>query len=237
MVRHAFTMIELIFALVIMGITFLTLPTILLRNADSVENNLIQESIFLAASKLSQVLSFNWDQNSAETGVNTLETADVITVSNGDNLLDRNFSDFRIGHFPQAKRRRMTPSSAIRSATAIGSGGGVMDDIDDFDNLNNYTLVGAGSGSGYKKSYRADVQVTYVDDASFAGAPVNTYSSNPLNFIFTTASAGDNAANSTNLKMIEVSIDQNNSDGWQQTLLLRAYVANIGETDYHYRRY
>ncbi len=233
MVRYAFTMIELIFAIVIMGITFLTLPTILLRNSDSVERNVIQESIFLASSKLSQVLSFNWDSNSSQTGLNILETADVVRVANGDNLLDRNISDFRIGHFMQSKHRRMSPSGNVRIASPIGLEGVLYDDIDDFDGLVNFSLIGAGSVGGYKKSYRADVNVTYVSDTSFV-AP-DTYASNPLNFVFTTANVG--AAGTTNLKMIEVSIDQNDTTGWQQTLLLRAYVANIGETDYHKRRY
>ncbi len=93
-------MIELIFALVIMGIVFITLPVILIQNSDSVEDNLIQESIFLSSSKMSQLLTFQWDQNSKEAGI-ILSASDALRVSAlGDDELDRNVSDFRRGHFP-----------------------------------------------------------------------------------------------------------------------------------------
>ena len=135
MVRSAFTMIELIFALVIMGIVFLTLPLILIQNADSVEDNIIQESIFLSSSKMSQLLTFQWDENSKETGI-ILSAADVLTVSaTGDNELDRNISDFRRGHFREDKHRRMTPINNERNASAIGIEGALFDDIDDFDGI------------------------------------------------------------------------------------------------------
>ena len=48
MVRAAFTMIELIFALVIIGIVFMTLPLVLLSDSKNVEKNLMQEAICLS---------------------------------------------------------------------------------------------------------------------------------------------------------------------------------------------
>lgn len=238
MVRHAFTMIELIFALVIMGIVFVSLPVILLRNADALEENLIQESIFLASAKMNHITSFQWDENSSETGVGTLSTADVIDVSGtGASSLDRNVSDFRVGHFQEDKHRRMSPIGNSRSATAIsdlGREGVIYDDIDDFDDFNNTALVlSAGtvtSATGYKKAYRIDVAVYYVDDDD-GGAFFNGAATQDFTFGTTPATG------TTNLKMIEVSIDQNDTTGWEQTLLLRSYAANIGETDYFKRRY
>jgi hypothetical protein len=221
-------MIELIFALVIMGIVFLTLPLILIQNADSVEDNLIQESIFLSSSKMSQLLTFQWDENSKDPAV-ILSAADVLRVSaTGDNELDRNASDFRRGHFREDKHRRMTPINNERSASAIGLEGAVYDDIDDFDGIVNFDIITAPDVGGYKKRYRADVNVTYVND--------NTdYTADPVNFAFTTA----DAVNTTNLKMVETSIvqDRTGLGDWETSVLLRAYVANIGETGYFKRRY
>ena len=228
MVRHAFTMIELIFALVIMGIVFISLPLILLQNAESVEDNLIQESIFLSSSKMSQILTYQWDGNSTESNL-TLSTSDVLTVSAaGDSELARSVSDFRRGHFQQDKHRRMTPINDERNATAIGIEGAVFDDIDDFDGIVNFNIITTPDVGGYKKNYRGDVNVTYVND--------NTdYTANPVNFAFTTANAGG----TTNLKMIETSIvqDRTGTGVWDTSVLLRAYVANIGETGYFKRRY
>ncbi len=231
-------MIELIFALVIMSIVFISLPLILLRNADALEENLIQESIFLASAKMNHITSFQWDNNSSEAGMGTLATADVIDVSAvGAPALNRNISDFRVGHFQEDKHRRMSPIGDPRSATAVGDigrEGVIYDDIDDFADFADTALVeSAGavtSETGYKKAYRIDVSVSYVDDDN-GGAFFNGAANQ--NFTFGTIPA----AGTTNLKMIEVSIDQNDPTGWQQTLLLRSYAANIGETDYHKRRY
>ncbi len=230
-------MIELIFALVIMGIVFVSLPLILIRNAESLEDNLIQESIFLTSSKITQIMGLQWDNNSSESGVGTLAASDVVDVAVGAAALNRNFSDFRVGHFQQDKHRRMTPVGNPRSATAVGGDAddvGVFDDVDDFHGQTNAALVQSTStltsGAGYKKAYRTDINVSYVND----GAGGTFFNGNAVqNFAFTTAPAGG----TTNLKMIEVSVEQNNSVGWETTLLLRAYVANIGETDYHKRRY
>ncbi len=221
-------MIELIFALVIMGIVFITLPVILIQNSDSVEDNLIQESIFLSSSKMSQLLTFQWDQNSKEAGI-ILSASDALRVSAlGDDELDRNVSDFRRGHFPEDKHRRMTPANNERNATPIGLEGLVYDDIDDFDGLTNFNIITAPNVGGYKKRYRGDVNVLYVNDNT-------NYAADPVNFAFTIADAGG----TTNLKMVETSIvqDRTGTGNWETSVLLRAYVANIGETDYFKRRY
>ncbi len=237
MVRYAFTMIELIFAIVIMAIVFISLPMVMINNANTIEDNLVQESIFLTSSKLNQVLTFKWDDNSSDPLETTLSTSDVIDVTNGAAALDRNTSDFRIGHFQEDKHRRMTPSGNPRSATAIGMEvAGVYDDIDDFDNQTySINIVPANqeiAKFGYKKNYRADVNITYINDNNFANA--TNYASNNIDFILSTTAV----AATTNLKMIEVSIEQEDSPGdWNPTLLLRSYVANIGETDYFKRRY
>ena len=232
MVRYAFTMIELIFALVIMSIVFISLPLVLLNNASSVEDNIIQESIFLTSSKMSQVLTYQWDDASSQAGMATVSASDVVNVTAGDALLDRNVSDFRVGHFQQDKHRRMSPIGGARFATAIGIEGAVFDDIDDFDGLINQNIIAATGVGGYKKSYRADVNVSYINDSNFRNA--TTYASNSIDFTLDTTPV---LAGTTNLKMIEVRIEQNNTTGWDPTLVLRAYVANIGETDYFKRRY
>ena len=119
--RHAFTMIELIFALVIMGVVFITLPIIFLRDANSIENNLIQESIFLSSSKMSQILTFQWADNSTATGMGTVNTSDVLDVAAPTAGLGRVAgTDFRVGHFQESNHRRMTPLGAPRVAGNIG---------------------------------------------------------------------------------------------------------------------
>lgn len=229
-------MIELIFALVIMGIVFITLPVILLNEGTNVERNLMQEAIFASATKISQILTYSWDENSApDTAV--LASANVVEVTSAG-LLDRNSSDFRVGHVPQALHRRMTPASAIRSATAVGADAddaGVPDDIDDFNVAGTVNLTSLTGATGYKKAYRVTTTVGYVNDYNFRNA--TSYASSVIDYTFDANTSF--TANTTNLKMIEISTDQNNSDGWsaEPILVLRSYSANIGETDFYKRTY
>ncbi len=122
----------------------------------------------------------------------------------------------------------MTPANNERNATPIGLEGLVYDDIDDFDGLTNFNIITAPNVGGYKKRYRGDVNVLYVNDNT-------NYAADPVNFAFTIADAGG----TTNLKMVETSIvqDRTGTGNWETSVLLRAYVANIGETDYFKRRY
>ena len=174
-------MIELIFALVIMGVVFITLPIILLNNARSLEDNLIQESIFLTTSKINQVLTFQWDESSSAAGMSVVSTSDVVNVTSGTAGLGRvGTSDFRVGHFRESNRRRMSPNTAQRNATAVGQEGLLIDDVDDFDGLVNQVLITGttSSATGYKKTYRADVNVSYINDANFQGG--TNYNSNTI---------------------------------------------------------
>ena len=62
--RSAFTMIELIFAIVVIGVTLLTVPLMIQTNNKSLERSLSQEAIFLAAALLSSESTKAWDANS-----------------------------------------------------------------------------------------------------------------------------------------------------------------------------
>ena len=65
-----------------MSIVFISLPLVLINNANTIEDNIIQESLFLTSSKMSQILTFKWDDNSSSPGLGTLSTSDVIDVTN-----------------------------------------------------------------------------------------------------------------------------------------------------------
>ena len=56
--RRAFTLIELIFAIVIIGLVVVTIPTILISNARHVERSLLQEAVLMATAKMGQNMGF-----------------------------------------------------------------------------------------------------------------------------------------------------------------------------------
>ena len=65
--KPAFTMIELIFAIVVIAITVLSLPMMTQVTSKGTEDALVQEVIFAAAAELNQAVSYHWDANSTDT--------------------------------------------------------------------------------------------------------------------------------------------------------------------------
>jgi len=223
--RSAFTMIELIFAIVIIAIAVLAMPTIMFTNASSQEQTLKEEGIMLTTTKIAQILTYPWDVSSSPPIVGGLMSTSQVVNTNGDPLLARNgTTDFRIGQFQDELRRRMTPRSAQRAAGAIGGAAG--SNIGAFDG--DIETVGAvGSVQGYKKQYRMTTSVSYVTD-------IAAYNANTINFNFSTGALGG----PTNIKMVQVSTDELTPAGaWIPIIQMTSYSANIGEAEFYKRRY
>lgn len=233
-------MIELVFAIVIIGIVAISIPTIMVNNSKNVEANLMQEAILIVATKTGQILTYPWDENSRDPLSGILSTTDVLSIDESivEDELDRNVSDYRRGHVQQALRRRMTPMSAERNATdntLLGlDAGETIDSVDDLDDLNGQSVSLAHfSAEGYKKDYNISSAVIYVNDqVNYAAAGGIT----PLNFTFSRTNTGF----ATNIKMIEISVRAADDAGnWptQPDILFRSFASNIGETDYYKRTY
>jgi prepilin-type N-terminal cleavage/methylation domain-containing protein len=62
--RAAFTLIELIFAIVIIAITVFSLPMMTQITSNNIEDSLVQEAIFAAAAQLNEATSYRWDEHS-----------------------------------------------------------------------------------------------------------------------------------------------------------------------------
>ena len=222
--RHAFTMIELVFAIVIIAIAVLAMPTIMFTNAASQEQTLKEEAIMLTTTKIAQILTYPWDANSSPLGV-LMSTSQVLgTVANPPLGLERNATtDFRIGHFPNQLRRRMTPFSNERNATGIG--GIFGSNISSF-NGDQVTIGAAGADQVYKKQYRMTTTVTYVTDNT-------NYGLNIITFDFNTTATG-----LSNIKMVQVTTDEQDTTGtWIPIVQMTSYSTNIGEAEFYKRRY
>ena len=66
--KKAIAMIELIFALVIIGIVLMSAPMLIQQSIKSSNVALQQEAIVAAASQTAIVLSMHWDENNTEAG-------------------------------------------------------------------------------------------------------------------------------------------------------------------------
>lgn len=161
--RFAFTMIELIFAIVVISIAVITLPMMAQITSKGIEDNIAQEAIFAASAELMGATAYYWDRDSMyDHNVSHLERVIDIGSTCENNSSDPNYR-LRLGHVNQPYHRRCLDSSAITPA------GTSSDIFPNLDNLINRTLFEneATAGlrdAGYKGSYGTNVTITRTGD-------------------------------------------------------------------------
>lgn len=164
--KSAFTLIELIFAIIIISIAVMSLPMMTRITSKGIDSNLAQEAIFAASAELMGATSYYWDANSMEDN-NVSHLSRVIDINS---TCENNSSSpryrLRSGHIAQPYHRRCLESNSTIAA-----------DINSllFPNLNNAAhssedifLNPTGSSSGYKDSYKSAVTVTNVNQSGAA---------------------------------------------------------------------
>jgi len=207
--RAAFTLIELIFAIVIIAISVISLPMMSQTVSEGIDANIVQEAIFASATELNEAVTAHWDENSIEASMPDSSARVIETVINMC-VNDANLSTFRqmSGHINQPLHRRCldanttvtTPSNA--SVTAV-------DSLDDMEHGDRNITIGTPGSEGYKETYQSNVSVDI--NATFGPA-----------------------VNSQNIKSIVSTVKD--QDG-NTIAVLRTYSANIGEVDYYKRNY
>ena len=226
--RSAFTMIELIFAIVIMAIVIIALPRMMRTNSNALEANIDQEAVFGASAALMQTLSYPWDTNSPGNNgsynkivaiPNYAGTGNYGRYFNNSNQYDTNGS-FRIGAILESGHRRFHPynaSDANISGLKQTSPNPLCQTSATTPFINN-----SPSAQGYKKAYMTTTTVSYIPDT------------NDANNTFVFSSTGETNS-PTNIKLVTVSILNAVTD--KPIVLLRSYSANIGETSFYSRTY
>ncbi len=148
-VRSAFSMIELIFAVVIIGIAVLSLPMMSQVTSEGIKKNLVQEAIFAASTELNQIMSYYWDERSIEDGATLLSR--VVDSNNDCN----DISKLRVGHI-----HRRCVNSNSNTLPPLGPDGGDLDDIDDVNSASKAVFTGVASAHSYKQNYTSVASVT-----------------------------------------------------------------------------
>jgi len=153
--RAAFSMIELIMAIVVIAVVVAGVPQILQRNVESMAQNLVQEDLFSAARTASQVLTYPWDDNSPDsTNIGTeLAYSRILDVGGGNFARDTdafgNPIPWRVGGIQQDWHRKFhdtngtdTVGSGGANISGWGGDGGYIDDSGVF------PLASASGGGG-----------------------------------------------------------------------------------------
>jgi hypothetical protein len=218
--RGAIAMLELIFAIVVMGIALMSAPMLLSTSAKSVSVGLQQEGINEAVSRVVMVLSYPWDQND----VNDSCIPPVLKVSNGDSELEENGTTGRRYGVPPNKARTffVCGGGAKRlSATAIGKEENTTDDMDDFSgSASSLVLVGGGGDADYVEQTTVNIATTvsYIDDSAAYNTAAVTY-----------APGSGGGGGSTNIKRVDVTLSSSSgASELQKSIKLSAFACNIG---------
>jgi len=203
--RRASSMIELVIAIVVMGIAITALPLMLTRTQENNTFSMQQEAILAARTQIGDILTYPWDENSANNGY-------VLDTNSTNNNFERNSTVRRVGHVVGNKRRKYSPTTLYADPT-LGIEGSDYNDIDDFNSAtvreveetNGSTITGL----DYKFDFNMTTTVSYVSDT--------------LTSPFILEAPSSIAGITTNIKMIEL-----HTQGDGINFKLRAYSANIG---------
>ena len=208
--RHAMSMIELVFAIVIMGIAVMSLPLILTQVQNNNAFAMQQEAILAAKAKIGEILTYEWDDKSFDSNGSF-----VLDVTGGSGDLNRTNGQLRKGHINAEGRRKFFPNTT--NATVVATSG--ANDIDRFSGVAT-TIAASLEGAGtldYVFTLTLTPTITYANDA-----PTATYINTPLNtFTFNPANTGT----ITNIKTISVLVS-----GADRNITLRTFLCNIGES-------
>lgn len=249
--KKSFSMVELIFAIIVIALAIGGLPAVLNQSKDSTEMSINQEAIWMASGFIFDIMDYKWDEQS-DNSVNG-SVRRVVGVSNGDSNLNRVIdyenNKSRIGHIREDGRRSFFKDNTIDATTPAnlgidaddthiisGTSYTFEDDMDDFINgVDLNARIGQVIGvQGYKRNYTPSVEVFYISDNAnhpLTGVPTDGQYKNNQNITFNLSTNPSTLpSNSTNIKFIRVRIGRCLPDGTDEHIItLNSFTCNIGE--------
>ncbi len=175
--KYGFTLIELIFAIVIIGITVVSLPMMSQVISKGVDENLKQEAIFAASAELMNALGGYWDERSME-DANKSDLARVIDIDSDCNATTR----LRPGHINQKYHRRCldSPNNSGLDQTS-------RDDVFSLDDANGtratYINI-SNDASGYEQTdLNTTIEVTRSDNNKTITATLKDHDGNIITLL------------------------------------------------------
>jgi prepilin-type N-terminal cleavage/methylation domain-containing protein len=141
MIRNGFTLVELIFSIVIIAIVFTVVPKLLFVTTKTMEFSIKEDGLFSGIALMGNIIRLPWDENTVLSQGKILDTA--------ANTCD----DYRIGGF--AGSRNCLNSNAAATPKASFGSTGTYGDVDDYDGYSAATSNG-------RVQYNLDVEVNYV---------------------------------------------------------------------------
>ena len=224
--KKGIAMIELIFALVIMGIVLLSTPMLIQQSTKSGFVAIQQEAIAAVSSHTQLLLAKYWDEADAN---NSIGTAPIViprfpiigspfNLAGTTNIVGRTTA---IGGTP-------IPASPIGTDTNE-TNGSTYDDIDDYNGSQLHLTIFNNETTTTSTGDYIDQNVTITTSITFANEGI-------IPLIGDTINVGNNiynsniAPNDSNIKFIKVNLTSNNTDVAEldKNITLNAFSCNIG---------
>ena len=224
-------MIELIFAIVVIGITLMQAPTLIAQANKSATVAYMQESIAIAATHTSQLLTYAWDENNTDQ-----YNMNILNVSaTGDSALNPDTtlgvvraSDGIPSPLASSRVRTFHPVD-FPTAAALGLDGteasGTEDDVDDFHNTTTTLQLSAtanatNDGEYIDKNISIQTLVNYsADTANYDNN--ESFTINSIN--------GADANGTTNIKYVTTTLTTTSTaEELSKKIILKAFMCNIG---------
>lgn len=222
--RPAIAMIELIFALVIMGIIMSSAPLLISNASKSGFVSMQQEAINEAASQLNIILGYQWDENNT----NELYLPTILTASGDTDLNVIGTTGRRLGT-PEESTRTFIRSDGIKNipvSTTLGFETGEVvgleDDMDDFSGTTNLVEI---------VETVDDTEAEYIETTTIQIATTITYNNDGANYNQSTISFNPFTAvgGTSNIKQITATLTSTSSaDELDKEIKLHAFSCNIG---------
>jgi len=235
--KKGFTLIELIFTIVILAITTMAIPRIVAQTTELNALAIKEELVYNAKAFMSRISKAQWDSAyaaDASCGGDASCMDRILTVTPGVDDSGNSTKEVRPGILPEASRRGISAQAPATKRqfgrNGISFGGGRYNDIDDFDQFTTDitvgNLVGSSSRGDFILNTRINVDVDYVAEPfSAAEYASGTDISGVLS---------DQPSNGavTNIKMVRVAATDLNDavarDGAAKSVVLKAFLSNIG---------
>jgi prepilin-type N-terminal cleavage/methylation domain-containing protein len=198
--KYSFTLIELMVAIIVVGIVITAIPALLNRVSHIQETTIKNEYFFNSFALVSLIQTQEWDENNTQDD----NYYKVLTAEGGDSEL----KCIRKGVKQLDNESGADCATDNKSTSTIGvdSGENSIDEYDDIDDFNGYSTI--------VKEANISVDVKYWDDSE-------DYSGKNIYF-----SENDNPASGTNVKLVEVNVTNKNTH--ELMARLKYFSSNIG---------
>ncbi|WP_299084681.1 type II secretion system protein [uncultured Campylobacter sp.] len=237
--KKGFTLIELIFTIVILAITTMAIPRIVAQTTELNALAIKEELVYNAKALMSRVSKAQWDSAyaaDATCGGDASCMDRILTVTPVVDDSGNSTKEVRPGILSEASQRGISSQAPATKKqfgrNGISFGGGRYNDVDDYDKFTTQmtvgNLVGSSSRGDFILNTRINVDVDYVAEPfNAAEYATGTDIRGVLRDL-----PNDESAAPTNIKMVRVAATDINDavakDGTAKSVVLKAFLSNIG---------